>query len=152
MKRCFEYDSPVGRIYIAEEDRAITDIVFHPVPNAEHLETPLVKQAAEQLFDYFEGRRFLFELPLNAIGTGFQKAVWDALQQIPYGETRSYKDIAKAAGNVKACRAVGMANNKNPISIVIPCHRVIGTDGRLVGYGGGLDIKTKLLELEKRYK
>lgn len=152
MKHCFEYATPVGRIYIAEDNGAITDIRFHPVSNAVTHETPLLKRAAEQLFEYLEGRRVSFELPLNAEGTLFQRTVWDALQHIPYGETRSYKEIAKAAGNERACRAVGMANNKNPISIVIPCHRVIGADGRLVGYGGGLDIKTRLLELEKSYK
>ncbi len=90
----------------------------------------------------------MFDLPLEPAGTEFQKSVWVALQAIPYGETRSYGDMARQIGNPKACRAVGMANNRNPISIVIPCHRVIGADGSLVGYGGGLDLKQKLLTLE----
>jgi methylated-DNA-[protein]-cysteine S-methyltransferase len=152
VKYCFQYPTPVGTLHIAEESGAITDIRFHPVSDAETLETALLKLAAEQLFEYFEGRRYLFELPLNAKGTSFQRTVWNTLIQIPYGETRSYKELAAVAGNAKACRAVGMANNKNPISIVIPCHRVIGANGRLVGYGGGLDIKSTLLELEQRYK
>ena len=95
-----------------------------------------------------DGKRKSFDLPLKPEGTEFQKKVWNALLDIPYGETRSYKDIAVAIGNPKACRAVGMANNRNPISIIIPCHRVIGANGSLVGYGGGLPIKIELLNLE----
>ena len=100
--------------------------------------------------EYLEGKRREFDLPLAPAGTEFMLRVWKALQDIPYGETRSYKDIATMAGNSKACRAVGMANNRNPISIFIPCHRVIGANGVLVGYGGGLDKKTFLLDLEKK--
>lgn len=99
--------------------------------------------------EYFNGQRKSFDLPLNPKGTEFQKKVWNALLNIPYGSTCSYKDIAVNIGNEKACRAVGGANNKNPIFIIIPCHRVIGKNGSLVGYGGGLDIKLKLLELEQ---
>lgn len=113
-------------------------------------ETPLIRKAAKQLNEYLAGKRKAFDLPLEPEGTPFQKAVWKALTGIPYGSTRTYKDIAESIGNPKACRAVGMANNKNPIAILIPCHRVIGTDGKLVGYAGGLDIKKKLLELEKQ--
>lgn len=90
-----------------------------------------------------------FDLPLDARGTEFQKKVWNELLRIPYGETKSYKDIAVAIGNEKACRAIGMANNKNPIPIIIPCHRVIGSNGKLVGYAGGLNVKEKLLNIEK---
>ena len=93
----------------------------------------------------------MFDLPLDPIGTEFQKKVWQALKEIPFGETRSYGEIAKLIGNEKASRAVGMANNKNPIAIIIPCHRVIGANGKLVGYAGGLDLKEKLLKLEKNY-
>ena len=100
--------------------------------------------------EYFDGKRKIFDLPLKPEGTEFQLKDWNALREIPYGETRSYKDIAIAIGNPKACRAVGTANHNNPISIIIPCHRVIGSDGSLTGYGGGLDKKTYLLELEQK--
>lgn len=104
--------------------------------------------AKSQLIEYFNGSRQEFDLPLELIGTDFQKSVWRALLNIPFGKTASYKDIAIRVGNPKATRAIGMANNKNKIPIIIPCHRVIGADGRLVGYGGGLHIKEKLLRLE----
>lgn len=104
-----------------------------------------------QLQEYFSGSRKIFDLPLAPIGTDFQMRCWDALLQIPYGETRSYGDIARSVECPKGFRAVGMANNRNPISIVIPCHRVIGSDGKLVGFGGGLDIKKFLLDMENRY-
>jgi len=112
-------------------------------------ETPLIQKAAAQIKEYFEGKRTQFKLPLVMHGTEFQMAVWQALQKIPYGETRSYKEIAASIGRPKAVRAVGMANNRNPISIIVPCHRVIGHDGKLVGYGGGLPLKQHLLELER---
>jgi len=112
-------------------------------------ETPLIQKAAAQIKEYFEGKRTQFKLPLAPHGTEFQLAVWRALQDIPYGETRSYKEIAATIGRPKAVRAVGMANNRNPISIIVPCHRVIGHDGKLVGYGGGLPLKKHLLELER---
>lgn len=113
-------------------------------------ETPLIKKAASQLFEYLNGKRMEFDLPLLKDGTDFQISVWNELLKIPYGETRSYKDIAVAINNEKAVRAVGMANNRNKISIFIPCHRVIGSNKKLVGYGGGLEIKEFLLNLEKR--
>lgn len=103
-----------------------------------------------QLGEYFLGKRIDFDIPLKPLGTDFQLSVWKALTQIPYGQTCSYKDIAYAINNEKSCRAVGMANNRNPISFIIPCHRVIGANGKLVGYGGGLPIKSALLDLEKR--
>lgn len=152
MKYSTSYETLLGRLWLAEENGAITELSFSPVPNAEERETPLLKRAAEQLTEYFEGKRLSFDLPLDARGTAFQKSVWSALLDIPYGETCSYKDIAAAVGNEKACRAVGMANNKNPIAIIVPCHRVVGADGSLIGYGGGLDIKHALLDFEKRYK
>ena len=105
--------------------------------------------AFKQINEYFEGKRKTFDFLIKAEGTDFQKKVWRALCAIPYGETRTYKEIAQAVGSPKACRAVGMANNRNPISFAVPCHRVIGADGSLVGYGGGLDLKQKLLEMER---
>ena len=152
MKHVYYYDFPVMRFYIAESGGAITDVVTRLVEGADIKETPLILQAAEMLWEYFSGRRKYFDgLPLYFEGTEFQKKAWNALLTIPYGETRTYKEQAEAIGNVKACRAVGAANGKNPISIIVPCHRVIGSDGSLVGYGGGLDVKAALLELERRY-
>ena len=150
MKYSFFYDSPIGLLYIAESNGAITDVAFRPVSDALEKETPLISRTAEMLHEYFNGDRKEFDLPLDPHGTAFQKKAWNALLTIPYGQTRSYKEQAEAIGNVKACRAVGAANGKNPISIIIPCHRVIGTDSSLVGYGGGLDVKKALLELERR--
>ncbi len=145
------YDSPLGRILITQEGPAITELQFlEEEPSCETGETALLKAAALQLDEYFRGERKHFALPLAPKGTAFQQRVWEALQGIPYGETRSYGQIAQAVGNGGAARAVGMANNRNPIAIVIPCHRVIGADGKLVGYGGGLDKKAYLLELEGR--
>lgn len=112
------------------------------------IDSPIIKETINQLTEYFEGKRKEFHLPLAPKGTPFQQKVWKALQEIPYGETRSYQDIAVAVGNPKGCRAVGMANNQNPIPIIIPCHRVIGKNGKMVGYGAGLDKKIKLLQLE----
>lgn len=116
---------------------------------AEYRQTPLLKKACCQLEEYFEGKRKSFDIPLCPEGTEFQKRVWQALLKIPYGQTATYKDIAAATGNIKAVRAVGMANNRNPVAIFIPCHRIIGSNGKLVGYAGGLDIKKKLLQIEK---
>lgn len=112
------------------------------------VETALIKEAAKQLKEYLDGKRKVFDIPLALEGTPFQKSVWKALQDIPYGETRSYGEIAESIGQPRACRAVGMANNKNPIAIFVPCHRVIGSDGKLVGYASGLDIKERLLAME----
>ncbi|MCL2609267.1 MAG: methylated-DNA--[protein]-cysteine S-methyltransferase [Treponema sp.] len=111
-------------------------------------ETDLLREAALQLRQYLAATRRDFDLPLELRGTEFQRAVWQALREIPYGETRSYKEVAEAVGRPKAVRAVGMANNRNPVAIVVPCHRVIGSDGSLVGYAAGLALKRRLLELE----
>lgn len=139
--------SPVGRLTLAEEDGAITRLLFEECqPSGES--GALLDEAVRQLEEYFAGMRRTFDLPLNPQGTPFQKKVWKALCEIPYGETRSYGDIARAVDSPKAFRAVGMANHNNPISIIIPCHRVIGSDGSLTGYGGGLDKKVYLLQLE----
>ena len=154
MKKVFYYDYPIGGIGIAEDNGAISRVGFlgnskKDFNGFDAGETPLIKKAAAQLAEYFTGKRTEFDLPLAAAGTEFQRSVWRALQTIIFGETRSYGAIAALIGNPKACRAVGMANNRNPIVIIIPCHRVIGHDGSLTGYGGGLDIKQYLLDLEK---
>ncbi len=144
-------DSPVGPLWLCSDSAAITGLFFSSREGepGEHL--PLHKEAAGQLTAYFAGARKSFSLPLSPSGTPFQKAVWRALEAIPYGETRTYGEIAVTVGSPKASRAVGMANHRNPISIIVPCHRVIGSTGRLVGYGGGLEKKVFLLELEKKY-
>ena len=151
MNKIFYYDTLIGRIGIAENGKAITNLYFENSIKVKHHvveETALLKKANLELKEYFKGNRKSFDLPLDPEGTEFQKKVWKALEQIPYGETCSYKEIAVCIGNEKASRAVGMANNRNPIPIFIPCHRVIGSNGELVGYGGGLDLKEKLLEIE----
>ena len=147
------YKSLFGNIVIISDGKAITNITLERKidPNCNKQSDALTDEAAWQLCEYFEGRRRGFDIPLDAIGTDFQRSVWDALRHIPYGETRSYKQIAQMINNPNSCRAVGMANNKNPIWIMIPCHRVIGSSGSLVGYGGGLEMKQKLLELEQLY-
>jgi methylated-DNA-[protein]-cysteine S-methyltransferase len=112
---------------------------------------PLVKEALRQLTAYFEGRLTEFDLPLEMAGTPFQRRVWDALREIPYGETSSYGELAQNIGRPSAVRAVGAANGRNPIAIIVPCHRVIGASGKLVGYGGGLPMKRMLLDLEAEH-
>jgi len=170
----------IGTIGIAEDGKGISDLFFvsalalfeesvqmmpDSIPasftsleetNIESIgvikETPLLRKAADQLEEYFSGSRKTFDLPLSYQGTPFQMADWNALLTIPYGETRSYKQIAQQIGRPGAYRAVGMANNRNPISIIIPCHRVIGHDGSMVGYGGGLAYKEYLLQLEQKHR
>jgi methylated-DNA-[protein]-cysteine S-methyltransferase len=152
MKNVFFYEYPIGKVGIAEEDGAISRVFFggkKKLPGFETVETSLIKKAAAQLGEYFEGKRKKFDLRLTLKGTDFQVSVWKALQTIPFGETRSYTDIAVQVGRGKAVRAVGMANNRNPIVIIVPCHRVIGRDGSLTGYGGGLPAKQYLLNLEQ---
>ncbi len=117
--------------------------------DAEQKNTALLLEAKRQLDEYFAGERTEFQLPLNPKGTEFQNKVWHQLLQIPYGETRTYGQIAEAVGNPKASRAVGGANHNNPIAVIIPCHRVIGADGKLTGYAGGVDLKETLLRLER---
>lgn len=153
MKNIFFYDTIIGKIAIIDNGKEITHIEIVEDKYSDDynlLETELIKNAGEQLLEYLGGSRTTFDLPLNPNGTEFQKKVWNALCDIPYGETRSYKQVAEAIGNNKASRAVGMANNKNPIMIIIPCHRVVGSNGSLVGYAGGLDVKEKLLFLENK--
>ncbi|MDW5299181.1 MAG: methylated-DNA--[protein]-cysteine S-methyltransferase [Sedimentibacter sp.] len=152
MKNVFVYNTIIGQVAVIDNGIEITNMDFADnfnIANMNVCETKLINNAANQLNEYLNGTRTAFDLPLNPEGTEFQKKVWTALCKIPYAETRSYKQIAEAVGNPKAFRAVGMANNKNPIIIFIPCHRVIGSNGSLVGYAGGLDMKEKLLALEK---
>jgi len=150
MNTFYTYETTYGIITIESDGRAITSIKRKSPtePNGRKIANKLTDMAATQLDEYFKGKRKQFDLPLNLHGTSFQLSVWKALSDIPYSETRSYKDIATAIGNPKACRAVGLANNKNPVWIVVPCHRVIGSNGTLTGYGGGLEMKQRLLDLE----
>ena len=151
MINYFCYDTEIGRIKISEKDEKIIGLVFSDYKKEDEIEkeTELIKKAYTQLEEYLSGKRTEFNIEIEMIGTEFQKKVWKELLNIPYGETRSYKDIAIAIENEKACRAVGNANNKNPIAIIVPCHRVVGSDGSMTGYAGGLNIKEKLLKIEK---
>jgi methylated-DNA-[protein]-cysteine S-methyltransferase len=148
-------DSPIGRLFLARDDRALRVLWFsggrHVVtPAPGWIETPAAFAAdMGQLREYFAGRRRTFELDVEPRGTPFQQRVWQALLDIPYGETISYGELARRIGDVKAVRAVGLANGANPISIIVPCHRVIGANGTLTGYGGGLPTKRALLDLEQ---
>lgn len=150
-------DSPVGALKLVAHDQALIAVMWD---NEEHKRVrlaeliedrqhPMLHKVKQQLEEYFAGQRQQFDLPLDFQGTAFQQQVWQALLSIPYGETRSYKEIAVQLGNEKAVRAVGAANGKNPISIIAPCHRVIGSSGALVGFAGGLDKKQILLSLEQ---
>lgn len=143
--------TPAGVLQLCADDAGICGVYFgHRFQEGDLPgENDLLRHAARELDEYFAGTRREFDLPVSLHGTAFQLRVWAALQQIPYGETRSYAQVAAMAGNPKACRAVGMANHRNPVSILVPCHRVIHADGGLGGYGGGLEIKKLLLELEK---
>lgn len=149
MSKYAFYDFEFGILKIGYTDTAIVVLKQVNQIDAGNERSALSDLAFGQVCEYLKGQRRTFDFPYKLHGTEFQKKVWNALCQIPYGETRTYKQIAAAVGNPKASRAVGMANNKNPIAIVVPCHRVIGTDGSLVGYAGGLSIKQALLELER---
>ena len=152
MRCCYIYKFKLCTLGIAEKEGAISNVFFEndkPPADFEKSETPLIKKAASQLEEYFDGKRKIFDLPLTFHGTAFKVKVWESLKTIPYGETRSYGEIAAIINNPKASRAVGRVNHTNQIAIIVPCHRVIGHDGKLVGYAGGLDLKQKLLDLEK---
>ncbi len=146
----YVYAMPQGRMTIVDSGGAVVRIGFGvlDVEGSALSPTALTNEAATQLMEYFAGKRRTFSLPLAPKGTPFQKEVWQVLSSIPYGQTRSYADIAAQVGRPKAFRAVGMANNRNPIPIVIPCHRVVGSSGDMVGYAYGTKIKRYLLELE----
>jgi methylated-DNA-[protein]-cysteine S-methyltransferase len=149
-------ESPIGKLLLAGGANGLQQIIFSTdgrpaAPNPEWIEdSSALADAVRQLKAYFAGELENFDLSLSPQGTSFQQRVWSELQKIPYGKTISYGELARRIGNPKASRAVGLANGSNPISIVIPCHRVIGSNGKLTGYGGGLPIKEKLLALEKR--
>ncbi len=142
-------ETKIGYLTLTEEDGALTSIRFGKSDlKGNFILSPVIQRAFLELEEYFEGKRKTFDIKLNPKGTEFQKRVWMELEKIPYGETRSYKDIAISCGSPNASRAVGMANNKNPIPIIVPCHRVIGSNGKLTGYAGGLKIKAALLRIE----
>ena len=138
-------------LYLVATETHLINIQFTQPQKALLQTTELLSMATIQLDEYFQGKRTTFSLPFKLTGTPFQLAVWKELQNIPYGQTTSYKEIAQKINKPKACRAVGMANNKNPLPIIIPCHRVIGSNGKLIGYAGGLNLKNYLLELEKSH-
>jgi methylated-DNA-[protein]-cysteine S-methyltransferase len=153
---CIHTPSPVGSLFLAASTKGLVRLEFQDRimkmnPGSTQLSEskPALAPYLRELDDYFAGKRHEFSFPLDLRGTGFQLACWRALLEIPYGETRSYRDIAEAIGHPHAYRAVGMSNNRNPVAIVVPCHRVIASSGSLCGYGGGLDIKRKLLDLEQ---
>jgi methylated-DNA-[protein]-cysteine S-methyltransferase len=153
-----EIDSPVGKLKLVASAKALVAVLWERErPNRVKLKAmnrdphhPVLIEAERQLTEYFSGTRTEFDLPLEPCGSEFQKKVWWALREIPFGKTRSYLDLASALGSPKAVRAVGAANGKNPLSIVVPCHRVIGADGSLTGFAGGLEAKARLLALEAR--
>lgn len=141
------FDTPFGPAWASANERgALTAFTF--APEAAH-DSPLASDVTRQIEDFFAGRRTDFDLPLAAAGTEFQKRVWAELRRIPFGETISYAELARRIGQPKASRAVGRANGANPIAVIVPCHRVIGANGTLTGYAGGLDLKQKLLAWER---
>ncbi len=151
--------TPIGDLTLVADDSALVAVLWpdddpRRVPGAAAAVTggrhPILDRSAEELLDYFAGTRTSFDLPLAPRGTPFQQQVWAALRTIPYGETRSYGELAAAIGRPKSARAVGAANGRNPLSIVIPCHRVVGADGSLTGFAGGVDTKRQLLDLESQ--
>lgn len=145
-------DSPIGPLLLTSDGRSLTRLLMSGEPDPGWSIEPcaVLDRAEQQLKEYFAGERTDFDLPLAPAGTPFQRSVWAALREIPYGRTWSYAQLATRVGNPRASRAVGLANGRNPISVIVPCHRVIGANGKLVGYGGGLDRKKVLLDLERR--
>jgi len=153
MKHYCYIDSPIGRLLLRASDGVLNELHFPNSAKMQKIENEVEKespfqQVIAQLEEYFKGERKSFELEILPAGTEFQQSVWQELQNIPYGHTASYSQIAQKIGTPKGCRAVGMANSRNPIPIIIPCHRVIGKNGTLTGFGGGLDTKKFLLDLE----
>lgn len=145
------YPFPFDRLKIGYQGDAVTLLTRTSEPARDEGRTALTDMVFQQVTEYWNGQRREFDFPYLLRGTEFQQKVWRALCAIPYGETRTYGEIAAAVGNPKAYRAVGMANHQNPILIAVPCHRVIGANGKLVGYGSGLDMKEALLQLEKKF-
>ncbi len=152
------WSSPVGALLLVHDGKGLCRLQFQDGAHPLEIDDAWKKQCSpfttvmKQLDEYFAGRLQRFTIPLSIEGTAFQRSVWRALKTIPYGQTVSYGAISKKIGNPNASRAVGAANGQNPVSIIVPCHRVIGASGKLVGYGGGLPIKTALLELEQSRK
>jgi methylated-DNA-[protein]-cysteine S-methyltransferase len=152
--------TPVGELSLVASDASLLAVLWEAddpqrVPlsgECSEKPSPILKETERQLMEYFAGERHIFDLPIRFNGTDFQNSVWKALQTIPYGCTASYGGIAQSIGSPKASRAVGAANGKNPLSIIVPCHRVVGSDGSLTGFAGGLKIKERLLELENKTK
>ncbi|MCE7989106.1 MAG: methylated-DNA--[protein]-cysteine S-methyltransferase [Caldilinea sp. CFX5] len=142
------YQSPIGLIEVGVTPDALVSLYFVEMPRHPDSSSPLLTTVVEQIADYFAGTRTVFTLPLHFVGTAFQQRVWQQLLTVPYGQTIPYQAIANALGNPKAVRAVGAANGQNPISIIAPCHRIIGSNGALIGYGGGLWRKEWLLKHE----
>ena len=144
------YQSPIGCLKIVADEQAIVglQLIDESPKNEKQVESEILQMTCKQLDEYFQGKRQVFDLPLSAQGTAFQQKVWEELQRIPYGKTISYAQLAQAVNHPKACRAAGSANGKNPIAIIIPCHRVINAGGGLGGYAYGLKVKKQLLELE----
>ncbi len=151
MKYTWTYETPIGPICLVQDGEALVGLgIAGSLQAADAIwqETPFLQQAIKELREYLDGGRKIFTVHLSTAGTPFQEKVWRALREIPYGETRTYGQIAIRVGNPKGARAVGMACNRNPIMLLIPCHRVVGSDGSLTGFGGGLPVKEKLLRLE----
>ena len=146
------YKFPYGFLKIGYQAETLKLLKRTDKTSDDDKKTDFTDLVYKEVIEYLNGERTSFDIPYELEGTDFQKKVWKELTRIPYGQTRTYKDIATAIGNKNASRAVGMANNKNPIMIMLPCHRVIGTNGKLVGYAGGLDMKKDLLDLEQRVK
>ena len=151
-------ESPIGPLTLVARDGVLTDLSMHdqrhasPPPDDAITDDPWFKDLAAQLDAYFVGELTSFDVEMNLVGTPFQRSVWSRLREIPYGETISYGELARRIGNPQASRAVGLANGRNPVAIIVPCHRVIGADGSLTGYGGGLERKTWLLEHEVKHR
>ncbi|MDR3181410.1 MAG: methylated-DNA--[protein]-cysteine S-methyltransferase [Planctomycetaceae bacterium] len=146
------FSTAAGKMTLTEERSVLifADFGVHcRRSDAEERATPFLRKVEKQLKEYFDGKRQIFDIPVILNGTPFQTAVWNVLRKIPFGKTRSYKDVAVRLGNPQSCRAVGSAIHRNPVSIIVPCHRVIGSDGSLTGYAGGLDVKRFLLEHER---
>lgn len=152
MRKRKTIQSPLGSLTLVEEDGALVQLSFdgYTVLESEEVDSPLLREAERQLASYFAGQLQVFSLPLCTRGTPFQEKVWCALQKIPYGETRTYGELAAMIGQPTVARAVGGANHRNPLAIIIPCHRVVAAHGGLGGYGGGLDKKQWLLALEEK--
>ncbi|MFO1519540.1 MAG: methylated-DNA--[protein]-cysteine S-methyltransferase [bacterium] len=155
--RQWKMNSKIGPLYLAASEKGLRGVFWHdpkfaPIPSlaAEDPESRILSQASRELGEYLEGTRKTFEVPLDLVGTPFQRLVWEELLKIPYGETISYRQLADRIHNPGAIRAVGAANGKNPVSILVPCHRVIASDGSLGGYAGGLPVKARLLQLEAK--